>query len=152
MIENDMRPAIVNWLQRCGYYDAHECLIGDYCDVIGCMWSERIGRSKPNLLEMICVELKMRDIAGVIYQAKGNHYHCNLSYCAMPLDFCNRMRPKSIERFINAGVGLLSVDGTAVDIQLFSNYKNKSPDVVFRNRLWNFKLRNNNRRLRCAVN
>ena len=146
MKENAMRPAIVGWLNRNGYYAAHECLVGGYCDVIGCMWSDRVGRRKPELLEMICVELKMRDIAGVIRQAKGNHYHANLSYCAMPLDFCKKIQKRSIQKFIDANVGLLSVDEHKVEIVLYSEYKNKTPDIVFRNRLWNFKGRDERRK------
>jgi hypothetical protein len=145
MVENEMRSAIVKWLNRSGYYDAHECLVGGYCDVIGCQWSERVGRKKPDLLEMICIELKLRDIKGVIAQAKGNHYHANLSYCAMPFDFCRKMQPKSRQKFIDAGIGLLSVFEDIVEIEILSDYKNKMPHVVFRDRLWNFKLRNDRR-------
>lgn len=145
MVENDMRQAIVKWFNRNGYYDAHECMIGGYCDVIGCMWSERVGREKPELLEMICVELKMRDITGVILQARGNHYHCNLSYCAMPADFCGRMKLDSVEKFHTAGVGLLAVEDDKVELIIYSDYHNDMPDEVFRKRLWNFKLRNKGR-------
>ena len=140
-IEREMRPAIINWLNCNGYEAAYECMVGVWCDVVGSLWSERIGRAKPNLLEMICIELKMRDMTTVIYQAKCNHYHSNLSYCAMPLDFCERMRPRSVQNFVDAGVGLLSVDGESVKIIIYSNYKNQEPDEVFRNRLWSFKLR-----------
>ena len=146
MVENDMQVAIVKWLNRSGYYDAHECLIGGYCDVVGCIWGDRIGRRKPKLLEMICVELKMKDISGVISQAKGNHYHSNLSFCAMPGEFCQTMRNQSIQNFIDSGVGLLSVEGESVKIIISSRYKNRTPDVTFRNRLWAFKLRHKNRR------
>lgn len=142
-VENDMRPHIVSWLTRNGYYDAHECMIGGYCDVIGCKWGERKGRKKPELLEMICIELKLRDISGVISQAIHNHYHCNLSYCAMPVDFCRRMRDQSVKRFIEAGVGLLAVNNTGeIRTLVYSCYKNQIPHIVFRNRLWAFKLRN----------
>ncbi len=145
-----MRQAVASWLNRSGYYDAHECMIGGYCDVIGCMWSKRRGRRKPDLLEMICVELKMRDIAGAISQATGNHYHANLSYCAMPVDFCERMRSQSIQKFIQAGVGLLAVAENVVKILIYSEYRNEMPHLIFRNRLWAFKCRNkkDNKRLK----
>lgn len=141
MIENEMRPAIVNWLNRNGYYDGHELLIGGYCDVIGGKFDERVGRRKPDMGEMICVELKMRDIAGVIYQAKGNHHHCNLSYAAMPMDFCLRMMWQSHKKFSDAGVGLLGIiNGKVLPIHN-SRYNNKTPDVHFRDKLWAFKQR-----------
>ena len=145
MVENDMRPAIVNWLNRNNYYDAHECMISGYCDVIGCLWGDRIGRKPPTLLEMVCIELKMRDIGDVISQAQSNHYHANLSYCAMPIDICTVMRPQSILKFSHAGVGLLSVDNESIKIIIYSNYKNKPPHEIFRKRLWAFKLRDEKR-------
>ena len=145
MVENDMRQTVVNWLNRNGYYDAHECLVGGHCDVIGCMWSERQGRRKPDLLEMICVELKMRDMVGVIDQAVGNHFHSNLSYCAMPQSFIRRMRPQSVYKFIRAGVGLLSVEKEQVRVIVYSQYVNKMPHEIYRNRLWNYKLRSDRR-------
>ena len=141
MVENDMRPSVVGWLNRNGYYDAHECLIGGYCDVIGCLWDERVGRSIPQLLETIAVELKMRKISEVISQAKGNHYHINLSYCAMPAGFVARMRPQSKKKFRDAGVGLLSVSIDNVDVDIFSEYRNFEPHPVIARRLWNFKVR-----------
>lgn len=141
MIENDMRPAIRNWLNRNGYYAAHECLVGGYCDVIGCKWSERIGRKPPDLLEMICIELKMKKTQEVIAQAKGNHWHCNMSFCAMPADFIKKMLPKSRRKFIDGGVGLLAVDGDKVSVEIYPVYKNEMPHEVFRKRLWAFKLR-----------
>jgi hypothetical protein len=149
MIENEMRPAIVKWLNRNGYYDAHECWVEwqGICDVIGCLWTKRFGRAKPDLLETICIELKMRDIRGVISQSRNNHPSCNLSYCAMPADFCHRMKPDRIQKFIDAGVGLLAVDGGDVEIIIYSNYNNEIPDERFRNRMWNFKLRDGRRRV-----
>jgi len=141
MVESEMRPAIDEWLNRNGYYAAHECLVGGWCDVIGCMWSERIGRRRPELLEMICVELKMLKISDVIYQAHGNHYHCNLSYCAMPKRTVDRMRAKTIDKFISAKVGLLSVKDYDVKTIVFSQYRNEQPHTIFRDRLWSFKLR-----------
>ena len=142
MVENEMRPAIVGWFRRNGYYDAHECLIGGYCDVIGCMWDQRDGRKPPSLLEMICVELKMRRIQEVISQAKGNHYHCNMSFCAMPAGFCERIAQRTRQKFIDACVGLLAVDGKNVTVEIESTYNNWMPHEVFRKRLWAFKLRN----------
>ena len=141
MVEHDMFSAIVQWLNRSDYYATCECMIGGYCDVVGCKWAERFSRKPPELLEMVCVELKMRDIGGVISQAKGNHYHCNLSFCAMPADFCSRIKGDRLQKFIDAGVGLLSVSGAKVEILLNSIYKNRVPHEVFRKRQWAFKLR-----------
>ncbi len=141
MVENDMRPSVVMWLNRNGYYDAHECLIGGYCDIIGCLWEERVGRRIPQLLETIAIELKMRKISEVISQAKGNHYHTNLSYCAMPAGFVERMRLQSKQKFRDAGIGLLSISPCNVDIEIFSNYKNSEPHPAIARRLWNFKVR-----------
>ena len=149
MIENEMRPAIVNWLNRNGYYDAHECCVqavGYYCDVIGCLWADRFGRRKPELLELVCVELKMRDIKGVIRQAEGNHYQCNMSFCAMPAAFILKMRPQSRQQFIDAGVGLIAVGGNQAWVEIQSTYRNVPPHIVLRERLWNFKLRSDRRK------
>lgn len=144
-----MESAVVNWLNRNGYDDVHECMIGGYCDIVGCAWSERIGRRKPDLLEMICVELKLEKIEEVIAQAKGNHYHANLSYCAMPTGLCCRMRRETLEKFWDAGVGLLSVDNDLVQMKIRSRYQNKMPDEIFRNRLWANQLRNRNHKNRA---
>jgi len=141
MIENEMRPAVTQWLNRNDYDDAHECLLGGYCDVIGCKWDERVGRKPPDLLETIAIELKMRDIQGVIMQAKGNHYHANLSYCVMPQDFILKMRPQSLQNFKDAGVGLLTWLNGCIGIIIYSTYNNVVPHEVLRRRLWAFKLR-----------
>ncbi len=146
MIENDMRPAVIQWLNKAGYSDVHETSIcSGWCDVIGAKWDVRFGRARPNLIEFVCVELKMRDIKGVISQAYENHYECNLSYCAMPADFIERMRPQSRQKFINAGVGLLAVQGDKIRIEIQSNYNNKIPLKLFKDRFWAFKLRHSRR-------
>lgn len=139
--EKQLRPIVEKWLEGLGYYVAHECLIGGYCDMIGCGWSKRIGRARPELLETIAVELKITDILGVINQAKGNHYHCTYSYAAMPIGFCKKMRPKSFDKFRRAGVGLFGVGSNSVTALIESVRKDRQHSKPIKNRLWNFYLR-----------
>ncbi len=141
MTEKQLRPIVEVWMSRNGYYVAHECLIGGYCDMIGCRWSERISRARPELSETMAVELKIKDIKGVISQAKGNHYHCTYSYAAMPYDFCLKMQLKSIDEFKQAGVGLLGVGPMAVTYLIASERKDRKHSDPIKNRLWRYYLR-----------
>lgn len=117
MTEHDLRQPVANWLKFQGFEVAHECLLGGYCDLIGFRFAPRVGRRIPPLEYVVAVELKVRDIAGVIRQAKSNRHYANESYAAMPRERCIRMRQPTLERFLSAGIGLLRVDASgSVDL------------------------------------
>ena len=82
--EKLMRPIVVDWLQTEGYYVAHEVMLSGYCDLIGCLWSKHIGRKIPQMLEIMAIELKIKDVKGVLKQAENNCYFADYSYIAMP--------------------------------------------------------------------
>ena len=110
-IENDMRDLVVEWLTSLGMECAHESMVTccGYCDVIGYQFGPQVKRYIPPLITVVAVELKMRDVTRVIYQAKINQPASTRSYAAMPQEFCDRMKTPTCQRFIDAGVGLLGV-------------------------------------------
>lgn len=142
MTEKQLRPIVETFLQDTwGLYVAHEVMLCGYCDIIGCRWAERVGRRKPKMLQIVAVELKIKDIVGVLSQAKGNCHVADYSYAAMPLDFYCRMRKTSVQKFRDAGVGLIGVtDTAAMVIQPAARNAIKHNPLIC-NRLWNFKLR-----------
>jgi len=140
MTEKEMRPIVELWLQNRGYYVAHECLLSAYCDLIGCKWAERIGRRIPSMLEITTVELKVKDVKGVLYQANNNSYYVDYSYAAMPLQKCESMRTSTLNKFKEEGVGLLGVnDCITVIIKARKNEINHNQTIC--RRLWNHRLR-----------
>ena len=84
------------------------------CDVVGVHWGERIGRPIPLMKRVVCVELKLSDVAGVLSQAKRNRFRIGESYAALPQSRVDKMRSKTIDGFAAAGVGLLSVTDSVV--------------------------------------
>ena len=142
--EKGMRPIVEYWLQGRGYYVAHEVMVCGYCDLIGCLWKKRDGRRIPTMLEIMTVELKIKDIKGVLAQAVANCRYAEYSYAAMPIQKCESMRFTTKQRFEKRGVGLLSVSH-CVEI-IVAPHKN---EIVHRQnicrRLWNFKIRHRNK-------
>jgi hypothetical protein len=142
MLETEMTPAVTEWLKTQGYFVAYERMIcGGFCDVVGVKWEHRTSHRKPELHELVCVELKLKKIAEVLRQAKTNLYECHLSYCAMPTDFVDRMRPKSTHTFEELGIGLLSVDGDTVTEVITPSYNDAGPSKRMCNKLWNVRLK-----------
>lgn len=143
MKEAQLRPVMERYLQSFGYYVAHECMIYGHCDMIGCKWAERVGRAKPELLETVAVELKISDILGVISQAEQNLLACTYSFAAMPLQFCESMRPQSVEKFRLGGVGLYGIDveKDIVKVIVPSLSIGTEHAQCHKDRLWNFYLR-----------
>jgi hypothetical protein len=142
MLEIEMTPAVTKWLEDQGYFVAYERVICcGLCDVVGVKWEHRTSNRKPELHELVCVELKLEKTAEVIRQAKANLYECHLSYCAMPADFVSRMRPKSIQTFEQLGIGLLSVDGDTVTEVIKPSYNDAGPSEKICNKLWNVRLK-----------
>jgi len=118
-VERDMRQPTIEWLRGRGFVTTAERMIYGYVDVVAARYGKRPspGR-KPPLLETIAVELKMSDVAGVIKQASDNRNAVDWSYCAMPASRIDKMRPATLERFREAGVGLLSLDADGVSVAI----------------------------------
>jgi len=114
MVENDMRQAVVHWLEAQGMEVFHECVVTHgICDIVGVRFAPRTGRRIPPLVWSVAVELKLARIGEVIAQARGNMYGVCASFAAMPADRCRRMTRNSTLAFVGAGIGLLSVDVAA---------------------------------------
>lgn len=137
MIERDMRPAVTEWLRSRGYTVAYEIYIcGGYCDVVGFRFAKRIGRRIPELIDCVTVELKVRDFAGVLHQGINNSYVCP-SYVAMPKSVLRTARKQTIQKFVQKGVGILSVGGSVQ--QLVAAYRGIGrwrQDDRLRKKLW----------------
>ena len=115
MIERDMRPTIDAWLREQGMLQTlYESRIFGNADVVGVQFAERVGRAIPPLTAVRVVELKISDIGGVLWQARLHREYPVLSYAAMPADRIERMRAGTLQRFAEAGVGLLAVAGMSV--------------------------------------
>ena len=84
-------------------------LAGGTCDIVGVQFSDRIGRRIPSIKQLVSVELKMDDVAGVLHQCSNNRNRVSECWAAMPADRINRMRKSTVDKFIEAGVGLLSI-------------------------------------------
>ncbi len=138
--EKNLRPIAETWLRGGGYYVAHEVMLSGYCDLTGCKWAKRIGRRIPSMLEIVAVELKIKDISGVLRQARVNCYYADFSYAAMPLKKCKSMRTATLQRFEKEGIGLLGIcQNVKVIIKARKNDIKHNPNIC--RRLWNFKLR-----------
>ncbi len=116
--ERDMRPTVDAWLEAQGLTVFHEGLFAHYYDVCGVRFAERAGRSIPPVVDVVAVELKLMDIGGVLAQAMRNLRYANRSYAAMPREFCDHMKARTIERFAASCVGLLAVDGDALEVRV----------------------------------
>lgn len=141
MTEKTLRPVVAAWLQEQGYYVAHEAMLSDgYCDLTGCQWAERIGRRIPSMLKIVAVELKIRDICGVLGQAETNCRYADFSYAAMPLQKCESMRAATLRKFREKGVGLIGVSHCVnIIVPARKNDICHNPHIC--RRLWNYKIR-----------
>ena len=140
-LEKQMKEPVVKWLEGQGYFVAYEILLSGWCDLVGCKWAERVGRRIPTILEAMAIELKLDDIGGAIYQAKWNlRIGASRSYAAMPLARIDRMRPATIRRFGNEGIGLLGVSPDEITI-ITESTQNETISSQVAKRLWNAKLR-----------
>lgn len=142
MTEKELRPIVQAYLQGAGYFVAHEVMLCGFCDLVGCIWAERIGRRIPAMIEIVSVELKIKDFAGVLYQAKTNKSVVDFSYAAMPWEILNSCREKTINKFRESGIGLFGVDiycGMKLFVPAKKNLIVHDPNVL--RRLWNYKIR-----------
>ena len=110
--EFDMRFPVKQWLASQSYSVMVEFVL---IDIVAVQYGERRGRAIPPIRELIAVELKLHDVAGVIRQASSNLHLADKSYAAMPEQRIEAMRSDTIRKFIDAGIGLLSV-GESVQV------------------------------------
>lgn len=117
--ERQMRKPVLNWLQHQGYLCTVESFTGHgYADIVARRFGVRpAARRIPPLLDVLIVELKLEDVAGVVRQARDNRQVCHQSYCAMPDSRLATMRPATLDKFCIAGVGLLLV-GSGVRVAI----------------------------------
>jgi len=140
VIEKDIEPAVRSWLKGRNLMIAHEVMMGGYCDLVGFRFGSRPGRRIPSLDLIVAVELKIRDIAGALYQARTNR-SAHESWVAMPAEKCYKMRQASVHSFIDEGIGLLSVDGDAVRVCVEPEFRPDAGSVRLRTNLWRWKKR-----------
>lgn len=114
--EREMRPAVIAWLRATGHPNhCFESSFGHgYVDIVGFRFAEQTSRRIPPLEAVAVVELKLSKIAEVIRQALNNRTFIAASWCAMQTAFVASMRPQTLDKFKDAGVGLLAVDGLEV--------------------------------------
>lgn len=143
MKEKVLRPIVDRWLEKMGYFVAHENMICGFVDITACKWKKRTDYRIPTMKRIITVELKINDIKGVLRQAKNNALYVDYSYCAMPIEKCNSMRRKTLKRFRRKGVGLLGVDTTKKKVRIIVSAikTNVRYSPLICKRLWNYKLR-----------
>lgn len=140
MTEKTLRPIVTIWLEQQGYYVAHEIMLGGYCDLTACRWAERVGRGIPAILDIMAVELKVRDISRVLWQAEANRLYADFSYAAMPFGKCELMRVGTLQKFKEKGVGLLGINRRVnIIVPARKNDIHHNPDIC--RRLWNYKNR-----------
>ena len=114
--ERAMRPQVCKWLTDKGFIPVFEIHLANFgaTDIVAGSFADE--EKTPSLLDMIAVELKLTDIAGVLRQAGNNRHIVPLSYAAMPEAVCRRMKKKTLARFWLDGIGLLSVGDTVTEI------------------------------------
>ena len=108
--ERDMRESVLAWLRARGLLTVVELMIWHSADIVAGKYGARPNpHRRPPLLESLAIELKLSRISDVLAQAKINRGGVDWSYAAMPADVCNSMRQDTLNKFVFAGVGLLSV-------------------------------------------
>jgi hypothetical protein len=109
--EGKLRIPIIKWLESFNMTPVFEVYVNSgVADIVGVEFYPKIGRLIPKIKKMCIIELKLDDAADVIRQAKNNLCHCKSSFAAMPIDRINKFRPGTLQKFKDAGVGLLSIE------------------------------------------
>ena len=138
MTEREMRPPVERWLLANGYTVRHERQVcGGYADLIGVRWHPRVGRLIPEIAEVIVVELKVRDVGGVLRQLAGAMCVAHRVWAAMPEPIVRSMRAGTLRRFREKGYGLLGVRENWVQIYVEACKREERviPDYI-RRRMW----------------
>ena len=110
MVENDMLPAIVEWLRAKNLKILTEIRLGYYCDVVGVEFHERTARAIPEIKTSHAIELKLADHKKAFQQALYYTLYGGFVWIAMPDATVMKMRQQTLERLQMVGIGLLAVD------------------------------------------
>ena len=136
-IEGKLRRPVIRWLESLAMTPVFEVYCcGGTCDIVGCQWGERVGRFIPPLLRCIAVELKINDAGAVLNQAKKNRNRVRESYAAMPTSRVALMTPRTISKFKEAGVGLLSVGINSLDVAIIAVANLDADPNRLKQKLW----------------
>jgi hypothetical protein len=140
MLERDMREPVEKWFRDQGYDTAFERLFpSGYCDVLAYRFAPRTSRRIPWLLEVVAVELKLKDVPTAICQARGYAWGGARSFVAMPSERIQKMRASTVERFAKNDVGLISV-GDQIEILQDAHYWPDGDGLEWmRKKLWRVK-------------
>ena len=80
------------------------------------LFSRKIDIIAKRRAEIIAVELKLQNWRKAIHQAYHNQRVANYSYIALPETIRSRANRIIFREIFNYGIGLLSVDGTVIQI------------------------------------
>ena len=116
--EKDLRVHIIKWLNENGLEVAHECYSMNNCDVVGFEFWPQTNRRVPELRRVIAIELKIKDFQGVLMQCRDHRRYANQVYAAMPKIIVDKIKLETCYKFIEQGIGLLSVaDNGRVEVR-----------------------------------
>jgi hypothetical protein len=105
MREFDLRIPVANWIISRGLFPILEVHSLNACDFVG------ISITAKKIDRMIAVELKLKDVTGVIEQCLHHMTRTSETWAAMPaLTHDNELR------FSKLGIGLLVVRGQSCDV------------------------------------
>jgi hypothetical protein len=104
--EFTMRRPAARWLLSRGYSPVLECQSLRNCDLVGVKFEQHPIR----LVEMISLELKRKDVAGVLSQCRSHLHFATETWAGLPLAIGRR----NAEKFASIGIGVLGFDGDAV--------------------------------------
>ena len=117
--EFSLRVPVARWLISRGLAPVCEVDSLHNCDLVGIRW-DRPG----HITEMVAVELKLTDIAGVLRQCACHiNRQVTETWAAMPA-----VSAKSQLKFANLGVGLLIVEGDRV-VEMVAPQRFESTDL-----------------------
>lgn len=117
MKERSMRQQVCQWLIDKNFIPVFEVHLATFgaTDIVAGRFAY-VDTKAPPLVDVMAIELKVCDIAGVLRQATNNRHIVPWSYAAMPASVCARMRKKTQAMFWLNGIGLLSVGDTVTEI------------------------------------
>lgn len=135
--EKEMYEPVIRWLEERGFVWAkHTCTPAYWqCDLAAGRFAEHQGRRRPALLESLMIELKLRDVPKALQQAIHYSTFVNAAFVALPQSRCERLSLDALGQFHSAGVGLLSVGVTFVEIIVEPKRREDTHKMVVRN-LW----------------
>lgn len=144
MLEKELKIPVVEWLKKQGYEVTQESGIFSNCDLIGFKFQQQNGRNVPELEYVIAIELKLKDIKGVLNQCRLHRHRANEVYAAMPVEVVQKFRFDTIQKFWDMGIGLLTVDVNNQDVQIRHSSLKYLVDLQNKKRvLWRWHKFNN---------